>query len=192
MDEVLKELFGGDTNHNEARTTAENIATLLGSRVVENEQIVLGEPYAPFKLSCHTKEFHCFLFISDASYCFRAKRRPKTPWAEDFIVSFREPVLTRGVSFLEPDLSKMLGVRVFRQRVTSDDVVAVAFSKELLRILRRIQFNRVQQFEFSPIGLNVVASLDNPEFCARQVSLFCELVTMANKEAYERNKDFLG
>ena len=81
----------------------------------------------------------------------------------------------------------MIGVKVFLLPRSSD-----AFSTGLLSILRRIQFNRVQQFHFSPIRLEVVASLDSPEFCVKQALLFQELMALANHEAYERNKELLG
>ena len=102
-------------------------------------------------------------------------------------MSLKEPDLVGGARVLAPNLSKMIGVKVFLLPRSSD-----AFSTGLLSILRRIQFNRVQQFHFSPIRLEVVASLDSPEFCVKQALLFQELMALANHEAYERNKELLG
>ena len=192
MVDPLKELFGGDTDDETARKFAERTAALVNSRVVTREKIIIGEPYCPFKVSFHTKAFHCFFFVSDASYCFTANRRPKTPFVEDFRVSLKEPDHVSGARVLAPELSKVIGVRVFRLPRSPDDAVDVAFSSGLLAILSKIQFNRVRQFHFSPVRLDVVASLDSPEFCVKQALVFQELMTLANREAYERNKDVLG
>jgi len=192
MGDRLKELFGGDTDHETSRKFAEKIAALVNSRVLTHEKIIVGEPYCPFKVSFHTKAFHCAFFIADASYCFTANRRPKTPWVEDFRVSLKEPDHVAGARLLAPELSKMIGVRVFRLPRYPDDAVDLAFSAGLLGILRKIQFNRVLRFDFSPVRLDVVASLDSPEFCVKQALVFQELMTLANREAYERNKDMLG
>ena len=82
----------------------------------------------------------------------------------------------------------MIGVKVFLLPQSS----GFTFSTGLLGILRRIQFNRVKQFHFSPVSLEVVASLDSPELCVKQALLFQELTALANHEAYERNKELLG
>jgi hypothetical protein len=192
MTDVMKELFGGDTDHDQARRFAQDVAALLGSRVAVNESIILDEPYCPFKMSCHSREFHCFLFISDVAYRFTAKPRPKTPFAEDFIVSFKEPYPVSGVSFLEPKLSRMFGVSVFRQRSSSDDVVPTAFSKRIVSCLRKLPLKRMQRVRFSPVHLSVVGTFDSPRSCAKRVTPFHKLMAVANKEAQERNKEFLG
>lgn len=196
MDDALQEMFGGDTDLASARTSADRIAALVNSRVLPNSEIVIRadycEPHCPFKVSFHTKAFHCFFLVSDASYCFNANRRPKTPWVEDFRVSMKEPDHVGGTRILAAGLSKLIGVKVFCLPRSANDAVEVAFSTGILDLLRRIQFNRVQLFHFSPIRLDVVASLDSPESCVEQARLFQELVTLANREAYERNKNVLG
>jgi hypothetical protein len=192
MVDVLKQLLARDTNQAEAHTVAQKIAALLGSRAASNEEVVAGEPYCPFKVSLHTKEFHCFLFISDVSYCFSANRRPKTPWVADFRVSLKKPDRVGGAKVFAPDLSKILGVKVYRLPRCPDDAVDIAFTTGLVGVLRQIQFNRVLQFHFTPVRLDIVASLDTPEFCVGQALVFRNLVTVANREAYERNKDALG
>jgi hypothetical protein len=126
MVDVMKELFGGDTDHDAARKFAEKVAALANSRV------------------------------------------------------------------LSPELTKIIGVEVFRLPRSPEDAVDLAFTPKLVRILRRIQFNRVQRFLFSPVHLDVVASLDSPEFCVGQALVFQELMALANRQAYERNKDLLG
>jgi hypothetical protein len=192
MDDALKDLFDSNTDLKHAREVAEKIASLVGSQAVANAQIVVNEPYCPFKVPFHNKQFHCFFWVSDAGYCFTAKRRPKTPWAEDFAVGIKEPYYSKGASILSPELSQLVGVSVFRQRICADDVVDVAFSSELLNLFAKVQFNRVRRMAFSPTALQVVASLDTPEFCVNQASYFRELVTCANRDAYQRNKKFLG
>ena len=192
MTDALKDIFGGDTDHKEAHTVASKIATLVGSRVVSNEEIVLGMPYCLFKVSLHTKQFHCFIFISDASYCFRAKAKPKTPWVSDFSISLKEPDPVGGARVFAPDLSKMIGVKVYCLPRCPADAVDIAFSTSMVGLLRQIQFNRVRAFHFTPVRLDVVASLDTPEFCVSQASIFRDLLTLANQEAYERNKEVLG
>jgi hypothetical protein len=192
MADAIKQFFGRDTDHKQAYMVAQKIAELLGSRVTANEQIIIGQPYFPFKASLHTKEFQCFLFISDVSYCFTTKRRPKTPFAADFRISLKEPDRVGGARILVNKQSKAIGVNVFSLPRCPDDALDTAFSTGLLGILRKIQFNRVLQFHFSPVQLDVVASLDSPEFCVNQALIFRDLVVLANQEAYERNKSLLG
>jgi len=190
-DPILKEVFGGDTDDERAGKFAGKIAALINSRVLPNNRVIVGEGYYPFKISFHTKAFHCFIFVSDASYCFAANRRPKTPWVEDFRINFKEPDPVSGVRVLSPKLSKLVGVKVFRLPRCPNDPTDVALSPPLMTILRKIQFNRIQQFHLSPTRLDVVASLDSPEFCVEQALLFQQLVALANQEAFERNKDAL-
>lgn len=171
---------------------AQKVAALLKSKVLSNEQVIIGMPYCPFKVSFHTKEFRCLLFLSDVAYRCIATPRPNTPYAEDFRISFKEPDHVGGARVLAPGLSKAIGVSVFSLPRSPDDALDVAFSKGILSLLRKIQFNRVQWFHFSPVHLEVVASLDSPEFCASQALVFRELVSLANREAYERNKELLG
>lgn len=189
MDELTR-LFSKNIDKEQARTVAQSIARLVGSTVLTNDQIIIGQPYCPFRVSYHNKAFYCFFYLSDVSYCFSAKPRPKTPWAEDFYVSLKEPG-GKGARVYAPELSELLRVPVFRQPVGSSDVLDVAFSAELVSLFRRIQFNRVRVVEFSPVEVHVIASLDSAEFCVTQASIFKELLTLANKDAYERNKDFL-
>src|SRR5204862_7008288 len=127
MVDVLKDLFGGDTDHQAARKFAKKIAALVNSRVLAHEKIIVDEPYCPFKVSFHTKAFHCFFLISDASYSFTAKRRPKTPWVEDFRVSLKEPDHLGGACVLASGLSKIIGVSVFCLPRSPDDAVDSAF-----------------------------------------------------------------
>jgi hypothetical protein len=190
-DPMLKQIFDRDTDDRKALHFAQRIAALINSRVLPNNKVIVGEGYYPFKVSFHTKAFHCFVLVSDASYCFTANRRPKTPWVEGFRVSFKEPDSVSGVRILSHNLSELIGVKVFRLPRCPDDATDVAFSSALMPVLRKVQFNRVQQFHFSPTRLNVVASLDSPEFCVQQALIFQELVTLANQEAFERNKDAL-
>jgi hypothetical protein len=86
----------------------------------------------------------------------------------------------------------VIGVPVFRLPRSPDDAIDVAISPGVLTILQKIQFNRIRRFHFSPVRLEVVASVDSPEFCVKQALAFRELVTLANEEAYERNKESLA
>jgi hypothetical protein len=104
----------------------------------------------------------------------------------------REPDHVSGARILAPELSKAIGVPAFRLPRSPDDAVDVALSPGLLTILAKIQFNRIRQFHFSPIRLDVVASVDSPEFCVKQGLAFRELVTLSNEEAHERNKERLA
>lgn len=192
MADAMKQIFGGDTDHNQASAVAQKIAALLGSRVTNDERIIIGQPYYPFKVSLHSKEFHCWLSISDVSYSFVATRRPKTPFVADFRVSLKEPDHVGGARIFAPRQSESVGVSVFSLPRCPDDALDDAFSSELLDVFKKIHLNRVLQFHFSPVHLDIIASVDSPEVCVSQALIFRELVILANQEAYERNKDLLG
>ena len=192
MGDLEKQLFGRDTDAKQASMAAQKVAALLKSKVLPNEKIIVGMPYCPFQVPFHTKEFRCLLFLSDVSYRCIATPRPNTPHAEDFRISFKEPDDVGGPRVLVPGLSKAIGVSVFSLPRSPDDALDIAFTTGVLSLLRKIQFNRVQWFHFSPVHLEVVASLDSPEVCASQALVFRALVSLANREAYERNKGLLG
>ena len=192
MASVPKELFGQGIDHKRSRKIAHEVAALLGSKTVSNERIIIGEPYCPFKIPIHTKLFYCFVFISDTSWGFTANRRPKTAFVADFFVSLKAPAPHMGARVLVAGVSKRIGTGVFRQPFCPDDVIKTAFSTRLGGVLREIDFSRVSQFHFSPIQMSVIAPLDSPESCKKQAFVFRNLMTVANEEAYERNKDVLG
>ena len=64
----LGDTFDRDTDRKKARLLAQEIAVLLKSKVVRNPRVVLGEPFCPYKVPMHTREFYCSLFVSDVSF----------------------------------------------------------------------------------------------------------------------------
>jgi hypothetical protein len=126
------------------------------------------------------------------SYHFTANRRPKTPDIGDFFVSLKTPCQHMLADELVPKVAKQLGVPVFRQRFLKNKVIEQAFSSKRMRdTLRQVSFNRIQQFNLSPIQLDVVASVRPVEACVRDVSVFQTLMTVAIEEACEKYKDLL-
>jgi len=86
MADAARKLLGKDTDRKQALTVAQKIAGHLKSKVTTNEKIIIGQPFCPFKVSLHTKEFDCFLFISDVSYYFAAKIKPDTRSLRTFVL----------------------------------------------------------------------------------------------------------
>jgi hypothetical protein len=192
MRDVLKDIFGKDTDHARARQNAEEVAILLRTKVVSNDKFVIGEPFCPFKMSVHTKEFFCVVFISDVSYRFTANRRPRTHHIGDFFISLKFSDPQMGARISVEKAAKKLGVGVFRQPFCPERYIQKVFSGKLPEFLSKIDFSRISLFHISPVQLGVVGSLVSAEFCAAQALVFRELMTVTIQEAYERNKDALG
>lgn len=191
MGDVLKEIFGKDTDHARARHNADEVAILLRSKVVSNDKFVIGEPFCPFKMSVHTKEFFCLVFMSDVSYRFTANRRPRTHHIGDFFVSIKFPAPHMGARISVEKVAKKVGVDVFRQPFCPDGYIHKVFSGRLLALLSKIDFKRISKFQISPVQLGVVGSFVSAEFCAAQALVFRELMTVTIEEAYERNREAL-
>lgn len=126
--------------------------------------------------------FRCFLL-------FCSKDQTWYPFVEDFRVSLKKPDSVGGARILAPQISEAVGINLYGLPRCADDALDIAFaSNPLLGLLRKINFNRVQQFNFSPVRLDVIASLDTPEFCVEQALIFRDLLALVNYEAFERNK----
>lgn len=191
--DILIKAFSDDIDNNVARQNAEQLAQLFGSSVTVNKQIILNEPFFPFKVSAHTKDFYCFVLLSDVSYCFTAKRRSRTPYICDFFVSLKAPTPHMSATARVPRVSEQLGVDVFRQVFAKNkEIEAVLSSKRLQGMLKRIDFSGISEFEFNPIQLTVISSLHSLESCRKQTLLFQSLMGIAIKEAYERHKHVEG
>jgi hypothetical protein len=189
MSDPLKEVLSKDTDHAAAHESANEVAKLLKSKVQSNDRIVVDEPCYPCKVPIHTDEFYCFVSVSDASFRFSAKRRPKKGPVADFFVSLKFPSPHMFAKTRATEASTTLGVEVFRQPFCSDEEIALTvLSKRMCELFRKIDFKQVSQFQLSPEQLSVAFSCQSAEVCARQALAFRYLVTAAFQEAYERSK----
>jgi len=114
---LASKLLAPDIQTKLAKESAAQIATGVRSKVRANQRLIIDEPYCPYKISMHTKDFWCTIFVSDVSYNFTANhRRPtKAMWnLADFSVSLKA---AKATSFYRPkvlpEISRVIGTKVF-------------------------------------------------------------------------------
>src|SRR6266536_1278332 len=133
LNKLLKKAFGEDVDEKVALQNARALADLLESKMVPNKKVILDELYFPYKISAHTNEYYCFVFVSDVSYCFTANRRSRTPCLADFFVSLKATAPHMFANVRVPNVSKQLGVDVFRQCFCKGKDITTALSSKRMR-----------------------------------------------------------
>ena len=193
MATLFSKLLAPDIQMKLAKESAVQIARGVGSKVNANQRVIIGEPYCPYKIPMHTKDFWGTVFVSDVSYNFTANhRRPtKAIWnLADYSVSLKD---TKATSFsrpkLLPEISRVMGTKVyawenrpedyFKQRILSD---------RLKSIFKKIDFNLISEFVLCPLSLRVISSFRFAPQCAEQAQVFRELIVSAFEEAKERQQ----
>lgn len=195
MTDVLQKAFSGDTDRKVAQGNASEVAKLLSSKSAPNTKMVLNESYYPFKIPIHSERFHCFLFVSDAQCRFTAKCHARKGDAGEsaFFVSLKNPASHMFAKTRVDEVSKKLGVDVYRQPfLTDNEIEAAILSQGTWDLLRKVDFGAVSQFHLSPFQLGVAYSFHSAAFCAGQALLFRDLVGVVFEEACQRNKQGLG
>lgn len=187
--DVLQKAFGGDADPKVAKKNASEVAKLLGSKVVANKKVVLNESYCPFRIAIQSKQFRCFVFVSDVQCRFTAECLvPRSQVGNAcFFVSLKIPAPEMFAKTRVGELSTKLGVDVYRQPFSSDGEVAGALlAKRTWDLLRRVDFNHVSQIRLSPIQLGVSYSFQSVTLCAQNALLFRDLISVVFEEAHEK------
>jgi len=150
---------------------------------------VLNEPYCPFKIPIHSKQFYCFVFVSDVGCRFTAECRSARGDVGDssFFVSVLAPAPEMFAKIRVGGLSKKLGADVYRQPFSSDEEVEGALlSKGTWDLLPKVDFKVVSEFHLSPLQLGVTYSFQSATLCAERARLFRDLITVVFDEACAR------
>jgi hypothetical protein len=190
MTDVLQNAFSGEADRKVAEKNASDVAKVLGSKIEANKKIVLNDACYPFKIPIHSKQFHCFVFVSNVRCRFAANcRSPKGDVGNScFFVSVKAPAPHMFAKTRVDELSKKLGVEVYRQPFSSDEEVEGAFvSKRTWELLRKVDFNVVSEFHLSPIQLGVAYSFQSAALCAERALLFRDLITVIFEQACEES-----
>ena len=194
MATLFLKLLAPDTQAKLAKESAVQIAKQFGAKPKSHSQVVLGEPFCPYKIPVHLKDFWCTIFVSDTSYIFTANhRRPnKATWdVVDYHAQFKTAKSDSVFkAILLPITSKTVGTDVFTyyQKWSDAHHKTRLASKRLLPVLQKISFDSITEFKLCPIKLRVVSSFRFASDCVEQVQQFQQLMVVAFEEAIERQK----
>jgi hypothetical protein len=191
---LFSKLLAPDTQVNLAKESADQIAKQLGSKPRSHSQVILGEPFCPYKIPVHLEDFWCTVFVSDTSYILTANhRRPnKTAWdVVDYHVQLKTAKSDKIFkAILLPTTSKAIGIEVFTYYTKWSDAYHKArlTSERLVSIFKKIDFAPISEFKLCPINVRVISSFRFPSDCVEQVQIFRQLMIVVFEEAKERQK----
>lgn len=177
----LCQLQRSETMKSSGNEAAEELARLLGGKVLPNKQAVIGERVRPWLIPLQSEEFVVSVLVDSSTYALEMKCQQEIlPSAEEnlFCVSFKMPrrhmLLTERVI----PLSKLLGVDVYRQLFVEEEVVTRHLSSMATRAcLQQVNFSLASKFFLSPFQLEFDAKFKKVADAAQQVRVLRDLMS---------------
>jgi len=165
-----------------ARSNAALIAKALGSRVLANRQVVVGEPACPFRVPLHQESFWITAKIGASHYVIRAN--PKRGCAEfvTFGISVRSPWQAMGASLLLRSLSAEFGHELYgadsRRDLSAQLILEDATVEQLFR--KALTFDS-ELLWVSDTQLQCIARISRPEQAIYQIQHLARLILQVNQ-----------
>lgn len=153
-----------------SREVASAVAACLGSKVVSDRGIVLGEPQCHYAVRLNTERFWFGARFSPSHYVTRGTHKLIGKWALPFHASLKLPNESMLTQIPLQRASAVLGIQVFVSEISHGPIAsdALCFSRVRDR-LARLDFSSIQSVFISPFQLHLVGKIHSASHAAGQI-----------------------
>jgi len=108
----------------------------------------------------------------------------------DFSVRLKTAEIGFPKPELVPKISDVIGTEIYTYQdgLPDDYFERRLLSKSLLALFKKIKFNPITEFTFSPLHIRVISSFRFASLCIEQTQIFQELIVSTFEQAKERQK----
>jgi len=176
------------TDRKLSRQAAEVVAGLLGSKVVSDRQIVIGEPQCHYAVRLNTEHFWFGARFSPSIYVTGGTHKRIGNAVVPFFASLKMPDRRMLADTLLPRASAELRIPVFVSEIGHGPIASeILCSAEVRERIGELDFQTIRTFLISPMQIRVIGQFSDASKAAIQIMVQRDLLESIYRRAMPPN-----